>query len=338
MNYVYNRKKRGRIVKINISNQSEDFYLIKSRPNNRHGLRYYTIKNDNSGVSNVVTSIMMLGIFLSILAMIFTIYIPNWAKSGESAHMEKVMDSFLDLKSNIDKQINNEKDVGTTLSTKIKLGAEGGAVMGIGRTTGSLSFHTSISNITIHNSDDSQNIYSQASGMITFKSRNVYYSNQDLTYENGGVIVEQGSEAILRAKPNFDILFSDNKTTVVITLIHLTGTSHNVGGSDYHTIDSKLVQSVERSHELIWTPEEGFQNGQNITINITTRFGEIWTDRINDELDDLPGNVKNNTLGNLTMNTYQDPSTDETIYNVRLDLIGIDKLNCKKGITEIKIN
>jgi hypothetical protein len=293
---------------------------------------------DNDAVSNIVTSIMMLGIFLSILAMIFTVYIPNWAKSGEANHMERVVDSFLDLKSNIDKQIGSEKDVGTSLSTPIKLGAEGGSVMGIGRTTGSLAFYSTGFNIMVHNTEDTQNIYGQASGKISFESRNIYYTNQYLTYENGAVVVKQGSNAIVRAKPNFNIIYSDNKTTVVVTLIHLSGTSHNIGGTEHHTMDSKLIQSIAQSPELIWTPEEGFYYGQNITLNITTEFGDSWKELIESELDELPSDVRNNTVDKLIITSEKDPITDETIDNVILSLKGIDKLNLKKGIVEIKLD
>jgi hypothetical protein len=116
---MYNRSHRGRIVKKN------NVYR-KYRPT------HFLINED--AVSNVVTSIMMLGIFLTILAMIFTVYIPIWAKTGESSHMENVESSFLDLKSSIDKQITDNEGVGSSYTTRIKLGAEGGAVLGIGRT------------------------------------------------------------------------------------------------------------------------------------------------------------------------------------------------------------
>ena len=271
-------------------------FQSSNRPQKRrYNYKASLIRRNKTGVSNIVTSIMMLGIFLSILAMIFTIYIPIWAKSGEANHMESVVDSFLELKENVDKQIADEKSVGTTLSTRIKLGAEGGAIMGIGRTSGSLSFKNSGFNILINNTNDAKDIYGQASGMITFESRNVYYTNQEFSYENGAVIIEQDNKAVMRAKPNFDILYLDNKTTLVITLIHFSGNSSNVGGSDFHTIDTELVQSIAQSHPLIWTAEEGFPSGQNITINITTRFGNLWEEFINSELVSIPSDVRNNT-------------------------------------------
>jgi hypothetical protein len=293
---------------------------------------------ENKGVSNIVTSIMMLGIFLSILAMVFTIYLPEWAKSGEANHMEGVVDSFLDIKSNIDKQITDEKGIGSTISTPIKLGAEGGAIMGMGRTSGSLSYNPTGFNIILNNTYDVENVYGQSFGSLTYKSRNIYYTNQNLYYENGVVIIEQAGKAIMKARPNFDLMHADNKTTLVLSLIHLTGDYENLGGTDSHTMDTTLIQSTAQSREFIWSPEEGFGNGQNITINISTRFGPLWKEFIEEEINELTSDVINNTVDQLSLTTVKDPATGETRYNLILKLKRIHKLDAKKGIVEIKFN
>jgi hypothetical protein len=300
--------------------------------------RYLLMKSarDNDGVSNIVTSIMMLGIFLSILAMIFTVYIPNWAKSGESNHMGRVLDSYLDLKSNIDNQIGDEKGIGDSRSTRIKLGAEGGSVLGIGRTTGSISFKTSEFYIQVYNTEEPQNIYGQASGKIIFESGNTYFADQDFTYENGAVIVEQSRSSILRAKPNFDVSHTDNKTSVVCTLIHMSGAPAGESGTGYYTVDSELIQSTAQSHILIWSSEMGFEYGQNITINISTKFGPVWQDFIETELDELPSDIKqNNTQVNVTKRKI--PTTGVIMYDIHISITEVYKLDCKQGIVEIDI-
>jgi hypothetical protein len=269
--------------------------------------------------------------------MIFTVYVPNWAKSGEASHMDKVLDSFLDLKSNIDNQIGDEKGIGDTRSTRIKLGAEGGSVMGIGRTTGSISFKTSGYNIEVYNVEDTQNIYGQASGKIFFDSSNTYFADQDFTYENGAVIVQQSGSSVIRAKPSFDVSFIDNKTNVVLTMIQMTGSSPGQSGTGFYTIESKLIQSTAQSQSLIWSSEMGFDYGQNITINISTKFGSLWQEFIENELDDLPSDIRlNNTQVNLTSRV--NPLTGETIYDLYVTIREVYKLDCKKGIIEIKIS
>jgi hypothetical protein len=294
---------------------------------------------ENEGVSNIVTSIMMLGIFLTILAMIFTIYIPLWAKTGESNHMEDVESSFLELKSTIDKQITDDEGVGSTYSTRIKLGAEGGVVLGIGRTTGNLDFEPGDYSFTVINSDDPLNIYGNSYGTIRFVSENIYYTDQYFTYENGAVIVEQDNKAALRAEPHFNIEYdiNSNRTKIDTSLIMLNGNPDGLSGTNYHTISTKLVQSVGKSNILTWTEDNGFSFGQNITFNMTTQFGQLWYDFFDSRLDELPSSIRNTTTS-LSMTSVTDPVTEEKTYNIILKINEINILNLKKGIIEIKVN
>jgi hypothetical protein len=282
---------------------------------------------------------MMLGIFLTILAMIFTVYIPIWAKTGESSHMENVESSFLDLKSSIDKQITDNEGVGSSYTTRIKLGAEGGAVLGIGRTSGNLYFNTDEFKLTVFDTDDTYNIYGSVYGSIRFVSDNIYYTNQRYIYENGAVIVEQDNNAAMRAEPHFNIRYDviSNKTLIDMTMIQLTGTPNGVSGTDFHTINSKLVQSIGKSNTLYWTAIKGFQYGQNLTFNITTKYGPLWNSFFESKLENLPDNIRNSAT-NLTMTSEFDKQSDETTYNIILQINQVNVLDNKKGIVEIKVD
>ena len=83
---------------------------------------------NKGAVSNIVSSIMMLGIVMTILGMVLTVYVPIWAKGLEAQHMEDVANSFADLKSTIDSQV-AQGDIGTKFSTRIQLGTEGGPLL-----------------------------------------------------------------------------------------------------------------------------------------------------------------------------------------------------------------
>jgi hypothetical protein len=281
---------------------------------------------------------MMLGIFLTIIAMIFTVYIPLWAKTGEANHMEEVENSFLDFKSTIDKQITDNEGIGTTYTTSVRLGAEGGAVLGIGQTTGNLDFETDEFSFTIVNSDDNFNSYGNSFGNVKFTSENIYYTDQFFTYENGAVIVEQNRRSAMRAEPHFNIEYDviTNKTSIDTTMIQLSGNPDGVSGTDHHTISSKLIQSVGKSNILSWTEEKGFPNGQNLTLNMTTKFGPLWEQFFNKQLDKLPSDIRNTTT--ISMTSVTDPYTEISTYNLVIRIDNVHILNCKKGIAEIRIN
>lgn len=300
--------------------------------------RKKSFSNNKDAVSNVVTSIMMLGILLTILAMIFTVYIPIWAKTGEANHMEDIESSFLDLKGTIDQQITDNDGVGSSFNTGFKLGAEGGAILGIGRTTGELEYRTDEFSLIVSNSDDLENIYGRAYGSIRFKSDNVYYTNQKFIYENSAVIIEQEGKSAMRADPHFNIRYDEisNKTSIDLTLIQLTGTSDGISGTDEYSVKSELVQSIGKSNVLTWTESKGFQYGQNLTFNITTQNGPIWKSYFESKLESLPSAIRNETV-NLTMTWTTDKNTEQKTYNIILEIDRIYLLDCKKGIVEISI-
>ncbi len=286
----------------------------------------------------MVTSIMMLGILMTILAMIFTVYIPIWAKTGESTHMEGVESSFLDIKSTIDKQITDNEGIGSSFSTKLKLGAEGGAILGIGRTNGILDFEPDEFSLNVYNTDDINNIYGFSSGNIQFESENIYYTNQYFTYENGAVILAQEGKTAMRAEPHFNIRYDSvtNKTILDTTLIQLIGSPDGVTGSDFHTVDTKLIQSIGKSNVLYWTSSKGFRYGQNITFNLTTRYGPLWKSFFESRLENLPSAIVNSTV-DISMTSKTIRNTEEKMYTLVLQIDGINVLDCKKGIIEISI-
>jgi hypothetical protein len=153
------------------------------------------------------------------------------------------------------------------------------------------------------------------------------------------VIVEQDNNAAMRAEPHFNIRYDviSNKTLIDMTMIQLTGTPNGVSGTDFHTINSKLVQSIGKSNTLYWTAIKGFQYGQNLTFNITTKYGPLWNSFFESKLENLPDNIRNSAT-NLTMTSEFDKQSDETTYNIILQINQVNVLDNKKGIVEIKVD
>ncbi|MCK5559547.1 MAG: hypothetical protein KAJ51_03095, partial [Thermoplasmata archaeon] len=217
------------------------------------------VRNEE-GVSNIVTSIMMLGVLMSILGMILAVYMPLLAKGTEINHMDDVTNSFIDLKGTIDRQVVSN-NVDTTLSTRIKLGEEGGQLLGVGRTSGDLEFEPYISPGLLYNKDSPPNqdgspedIYGWNRGSISYRSNNVYYIEQDFIYENGAVIIDQEGDAVMRVTPNFVAEKNNitNTTFVTVTLVSLEGSTSTRGGSETHTIETTLKSGTESRIPLLW--------------------------------------------------------------------------------------
>ena len=271
------------------------------------------VRNEK-GVSNIVTSIMMLGVLMSILGMIMAIYMPVLAKGTEINHMEKINNSFIDLKGTIDRQIISN-DIGTTLSTRITLGNEGGTFLGTGKVTGDIEFTPNYSPSMIYNTNSSLDkggrpldIFGIGRGNIEYNSNNVYYINQDYIYENGAVIIEQEGYGVMRVKPNFIATKNNitNTTTVTTTLITLDGSRANRGGTESHTIETTLQVGTESRLPFIWGNGPIKWSGENITYEMTTKYPELWVEFF--------GEVLNATNSNLVWDPDNDGPLEGDFY------------------------
>jgi hypothetical protein len=227
---------------------------------------------------------MMLGIVMTILGMIMTIYVPIWARSHEINHLDDVSDSFMDLKITVDDQILTN-DVGSKFSTRFSLGSSGGPFLGVGRSSGSLDFDSGKSTIRVYQTEDLLNIFGEGGGRLTFDAFNSYYIDQTLVYENGAFIVIQGGRAVMKATPDM-VITNDpvtNITSLNLNVISLIGTHVSVGGNDDKMIDTVLTSDMDAPHLFDWR-DSGRTYGQNITIQLTTFYPEVWETYFNDTL------------------------------------------------------
>jgi len=255
--------------------------------------------NDDKGVSNIVTSIMMLGVLMSIMGMVMSVYMPVLAKGTEINHMEEVNDSFIDLKGTIDRQIISNQ-VGSTLSTRVALGEEGGQFLGVGRTDGDLDFEPYHSPGIIYNTDSQLDasgrpldIFGTNRGSISYTSNNVYYLDQTLVYENGALIIDQKGRAVMRVKPTFEASKNNitGTTSITMTLISLDGSSTQLSGIESHTIMTTLQVGTEARLPFQWGNGSIPWSGENVTYEMTTMYPDIWKEYFLSVLNETGSNL-----------------------------------------------
>jgi hypothetical protein len=319
------------------------------------------VKNEE-GVSNIVTSIMMLGVLMSIFGMIMSVYMPVLAKGTEINHMDEVGNVFIDLKGTIDRQIISNQ-VGTTLSNRIKLGNEGGQFLGVGRTTGTIRFEPHHSPGIIYNTESDLDpegrpldIYGTNRGMITYEANNVYYIDQEYIYENGAVIIDQGERykvgpAVMRVKPTFDAYQNNitGKTTVIMTMISLDGTTTQRGGQESHTIETTLQIGTESRLPFQWGNGTYKWSGENITYEFTTAYPDLWEEFYMSVLNETGSNLVLDPDGAgpqsgdyyIEQNTPIDPmfiNKDKEYTVISLTIKDVNELDIVQAVIETTIN
>lgn len=227
----------------------------------------------NSGVSNVVSLIMIAGIVISLMGMIFSTYLPAWGKDIEVQTLNGVMDSYMDLKTGFDTlSLNGEP--GTTSTTKITLGSNGGPIFGFGRMTGSIELRNDLGIVEVY--DQTGTIYSQGRGALTYSSNTINVEDQDISLEAGAIIRQQaGGSPVLKGRPNM-VLRTDpdtGETTLYIMIMTIEGNEQSFSGTGSYLATTTLLSSQSTDYNI--------DPADVISIDITTQYGVLWTDLIN---------------------------------------------------------
>lgn len=225
------------------------------------------VLSKSDGVTNVVSMIMIIGIITSMMGMVFATYMPAWGKDIESRTEMDMMNSFYDLKSNLD-TLAVGGDTGASLTTSFRLGSEGGPLFGFGRSQGSLVFQRDKGSFLV--SDLSGRSYGRGIGNIHYTSNHLYINDGDLKMENGAIIRREVGADILKGPPNI-ILRKDNNTgeaTLFVNLMVLESTETDLAGTQSYIIRASLLSS-----DISTYPVSG---GSPISCNMTTQTPSIW--------------------------------------------------------------
>jgi len=151
------------------------------------------LKNSDSAVVGIVVTVLLIGLFMVILAMLNTIYVPQWLESSEASHMEDVSQQFSQLKYALD--IQSIVDYNTAMTTSFSLGTKEIPFFNKGRTSDTLEIIKDA--VTIEFSPGG----SYTSDAIIFSSGNSYFVNQIYIYEAGALIIGQDEKCIAYANP-----------------------------------------------------------------------------------------------------------------------------------------
>lgn len=239
--------------------------------------------------------IMITAIVVSFMGMVFATYLPAWGKDVEVQTLNEVMDSFMDLKSGLD-TLAVGGDPGTSMTTKIQLGSDGGPVFGFGRMTGSITLYEENGLMVV--SDDVGYIYGQGRGSLVYRSNNLYVEDQKITLEGGAIIREQAGSPVVKGPPNFVIDNDPNlgETSLYILLISLEGQSISFSGTGSYMVSSTILSEESSTYAV--------GAGTDIVMTFMTDYGPLWESTIDDMM----------TEEGLTKGT--DPITDPQDYTV----------------------
>ncbi|MBS3781131.1 MAG: hypothetical protein KGY66_03640 [Candidatus Thermoplasmatota archaeon] len=258
------------------------------------------IDSSEEGVATTVGTIMALLIFLSILSLITQQYVPVWMEDNEAYHMDEVKGQFADLKGGIDTMVINEREDYPRYSS-INLGTAGVPLFA-GSSPGRLTFsprwgENEDRGMSLKFTDAGGNFTYTATGNISYHAINREFEDQTLIYEHGSIILEQSDGEIMRAKPQISIdnisVDGESEYEVSITMIDLTGSSRDLAGTSRVGVTTQL-NSINSNR---------YNNVENVSLNLTTAYPELWENYFNetDADPELNGNTIEIDLSNVNV-------------------------------------
>lgn len=266
-------------------------------------------RKDN-GVVGIVTSILLVGLLVTVFSIVQTVYVPQWMEENERDHMDVVAAQFAELKHTIDIQLYEPSYYNIPISTPITLGSEKIPYFLSKESSGSIEIQEGNIELTIHGNTTT----SYSLGSIKYSSQNSYFQDQTYIYEAGTVILYQTQGTLLVSKPFFSVS-NDEDIDINLTIVDIV----SIGGktSSYGSNTCLILTNYSSTQSTV------FQNISDITI--TTSYIKPWKEYIN------------STLTNQGLTQGSDYDIDETSSSITLDFQSSIK-NVHISIRKITMN
>ncbi|MBU0497610.1 MAG: hypothetical protein KKC68_00820 [Candidatus Thermoplasmatota archaeon] len=222
--------------------------------------KHCRIGQDTNAVVGVVVAILLVGLFLAIMLVVQTVYVPNLMEQREAEHMEEVAYQFSLLKYAIDIQSISGKN--TPIATSVTLGSKELPFLTSDRSFGYLDVSSETCNITMANATYSDYILC---GSIKYSSLNSYFLDQQYIYETGAVISNQtqGNAMAIRPPLSATLLANLNISWDLFNIIGVGGKT-SVSGYGTYPVQTQFYRLNETTVNNIQT------------ITITTKYRTAW--------------------------------------------------------------
>jgi len=231
------------------------------------------INNSDYGVVGIIVALLVIGLIVSAIAMVQTVFVPKWMEQKESEHMGEVANQFTQLKFAIDTlALIGEDDI--PISTPVTLGSDEMPFLTTMRSYGDINIapNSGKTTITYISADGELESVSFKTGAIHYSSSNAYYLDQDYVYENGALILSQQSKDVMSIQPSLDILLNKDLSFTIFRISEL-GDKTSAGGYGTYPIQTKFVDN----NDYI------YNNVQSISIE--TSYQNAWQLFLKDKLE-----------------------------------------------------
>ncbi len=243
------------------------------------------LREEDEAAAGVVAIMLSILIVILLVTMVTSVWMPVWMEKREANQIHKVSADFGNIKATIDNQI-LQGDTAFSVANPVSLGTEGYAMFGTD-SSGTFSinhFRNDELEYYCNVKNQSGEVNITATGGMKYTSNNQYYVNQEIAYENGALILNQGAGEIVRIGPQFTVEKFGPVVKVTFVQITISGIETSIQGTSTILFQTQLVTYTAASHR--------FNPPEWLNLTMITEYTIAWSRYFNNSMIDaglVPG-------------------------------------------------
>lgn len=227
------------------------------------------VRADEEAAAGVVAILLGILVVLLLVTLITSVWMPVWTEDREARHMRQAASDFGNIKATIDNLV-IQGQTSFIVSTPLTLGTEGVPIVG-SDSSGTFSinyFRGSVPDFMCNVRNETGVVNVTATGGMKYSSNNRNFVNQDLAYENGAILLMQGTGEVVKVGPQFTVEKLGPVARVSFVLITISGVETSMEGVGTVLIRTQLITYTSAQHSFV--------NPEWLNITITTEYPTAW--------------------------------------------------------------
>jgi hypothetical protein len=227
----------------------------------------YFTKN-NQAVAGIIVAVMLLGLVISVISIVQTVYIPKWMEEREAEHMGVVLNQMSQFKYSLDNLAVAQQKV--PITTSITLGGKELGFLSSTRAFGHVQLIGDAFSIIFSFAENPPKTFENIN-LFTYTSENGYFLDQTYTYETGALFLNQSEGSVMLNGPSISVV-KDASNNIILSWncinLEQQGGKTSLGG--YGTVPLQMTWTTSNPYTI------DVGDDPVSSIEIRTKFPNLW--------------------------------------------------------------
>lgn len=278
----------------------------------------------NKGDAVMVTAVLLLTLALSVGGRLLISYGEAQGKEMDMEHIDDVQDSMTGIRGSMYTLL-DAGDMSTNIVNRVTLGTFGNPYLATAMSSGTLSVEPSASYFSLEvlvGTPGAETTLDSISGAMVYRS-DLYYSNdQDLDFEGGGLIVDEGGMMAMSSPPSFELRETPTGYGIMMSFYGMGGGRMSISGTESILVEVRMESYTIHTIDL---------EGDSVRIRINSVAEGVWKDFFSEVLR-IAGLASGVDYEFTDPVDWQDPDQ-----YLEVEFRGMDFLHSKMGVMGVLI-